>query len=116
MPILYFNAALFLLAGGFAIILNHGEQALHGVIDVFMGGTGNQDRGFLQAFFEIGELLLQVLVTDGIDLVEGDDLRLSFKLGSVFFQLVANDAVGFHGVIARHIDEMEQNGAAFDMA
>ena len=116
MPILNFNTALFLFAGGFAIILNHGEQTLHGVVDVLVGGSGNENRSFLQALFEFGQLLLQVLVTDGIDFVESDDLRLSFKLGAVFFQLIANNAVGLHRVIACHIDEMEQNGATFNMA
>jgi hypothetical protein len=84
--------------------------------DALARDAGDQARLDPRDRFQLGDLLGEGLLVEGVDLVQGQDLGLVGQLVAIGFQLAPDRLVGAGDVLLRGVDQVDQGGRAFDVA
>ena len=91
-------------------------QGAEDVRDALAGDAGQQVDRAAGGFAEGGQAGGGFPRRHGIGLVQANDFGFSNQTAAVSLQLGANGAPGFHHVPGGAVDQMQQHGAAFDVA
>ena len=96
--------------------IDDAQERLQHIIDALAGHRRQHVGGLLRGALETGQLLLQGFGIERIGLRQGDDLRLLVQAVTIGLQFLADDLIGLAGMLARPLDEVQENAAALDMA
>ena len=82
-----------------------------------LAGDAGEEHDFAAAgFFQGGAAGADLSRGHGVGLVEDEELGLFGEAAAVGLELVADGAPGFDGALGGAVDEVEEDGAAFDVA
>src|SRR5918994_235187 len=85
-------------------------------INTRTGNGGEQERGFSGTCLEGPRYAGCRPRREDIDFAERHEFGLGGKAGMIFLELLADDTIGSDRIFAGDVDQMEENGAALDMA
>ena len=108
----FFIGVLALLAGG----SHHIDQRPQNLGDAGIGGSRQLQRRLATGAFQLGHLAFEGFRVHCIGFGQGDNLKFLGQIGAIGLQLVAHGFVGFTGMVASGLHQMQQHCATLDMA